>query len=269
MAQATDAGHGALADPAIHEQWVSAYRTPETQGFYEVAFDEIVRRLGAPRGATFLDAGCGSCAKSVLLAVRGFKVVATDFSSDALALAAKTVRDRRLDDRIALRQGDLLDLPFRDGEFQYVLCWGVLMHVPQMPRAFAELARVLAPGGKLVVSEGNMYALQSLALRTLKAMLGRSRGRIVRTAAGIETHEDTAHGTLVTRQMNMAWFEEEGRRIGLNLIARMSGQFSELYVLARWPWLRRAIHRMNDIWFRWVGLPGPAFGNILIFEKRA
>lgn len=263
-----NASRDMLADAAIHEHWVAKYRTPESQQFYELAFDEIARRLDAPPGSTILDAGCGSCAKSVLLAERGFRVVGTDFSADALELASQTVRARGLEDRITLRRGDLLNLPFRDGEFRYVLCWGVLMHVPEMPRAFAELARVLAPGGLLVISEGNMYAAQSFALRFVKRLLGRRRSQVVRTPAGLESHEHTDTGTLVTRQSDMAWFRTEGARRGLRLKARIPGQFTELYVLAPWRWMRRGIHALNGLWFRRVRLAGPAFGNILIFEKQ-
>ncbi|MGH9349126.1 MAG: class I SAM-dependent methyltransferase [Vicinamibacterales bacterium] len=267
MSRTQDASRDMLADPAIHEHWVSKYRTPETERFYGEAFDEIARRLAAPPGATILDAGCGSCAKSVLLAARGFRVVGADFSAEALGLAAEALRTRGFDDRVTLRRADLLDLPFRDGEFRYILCWGVLMHVPELRRALAELTRVLAPGGTLVVSEGNMHAVESVVLRTLKKILRRGRGRIVRTPAGLESHEHTDHGALVTRQTDMGWFTREGERLGLHLEARIAGQFTELYVLAPWAWLRRAIHAMNHVWFRYVGWAGPAFGNILIFRK--
>jgi ubiquinone/menaquinone biosynthesis C-methylase UbiE len=259
----------ALGRPEIHQQWVSAYRTPEAQRFYEVAFDEIARTLRAPQDATVLDAGCGTCAKSILLAARGFRVVGTDFSTDALALAEGTVRREKLQDRITLRQGDLLRLPFRDGEFQYIVCWGVLMHVPELQRALAELARVLAPGGTIVISEGNMYSLQAIALRTLKKILGRGRGRVVRVPAGLESHEETEHGKLLTRETDMAWFVAECERLGLRLTTRRAGQFTELYVLMPWRWLRQMIHGVNYLWFRYVRLPQPAFANLLMFEKRA
>lgn len=257
-----------MADVNIHAKWVATYRTAEAQAFYEMAFDEIARQLAAPRDAMILDAGCGSCAKSVLLAARGFRVVAMDFSADALALAGETIRRHGVEERITLRQGDLLDLPFENGEFSYVICWGVLMHVPDVQRALAELARVLKPGGVLVTSEANMYSLQAIAIRWLKRLLGRGRGRVVRTPAGLVCHEQTEHGELVTRETDIAWYTGELDRLGLELSARLSGQFTELYTVTPWRPVRRLIHDWNHFWFTAVRLARPAVANILIFRKR-
>lgn len=258
----------ALADSTIHQKWVNTYRTADMQAFYGMAFDEIVRRLQPPPGATILDAGCGSCAKSVLLAARGFRVVAADFSASALEMARETVRAQGYDDRITLQREDLTALSFPDGTFQYILCWGVLMHIPDLQRAFSELTRVLAPGGVLVISEGNMYSIQAVLLRWLKRILGRERAEVTKTRAGIEYREVTDQGGLVTRQTNMAWFVAEGHRLGVDLTARIAGQFTELYVAVPWPAARRMIHAINSVWFRYVGFAKPAFGNILMFKKR-
>ena len=46
-------------------------------------------------------------------------------------------------------------------------------------------------------------------------------------------------------------------------------QFTELYVLAPWRWLRQRVHAFSDVWFRFVRLPRGAFANILTFEKPA
>jgi ubiquinone/menaquinone biosynthesis C-methylase UbiE len=257
----------AMADANIHSKWAATYRTAEAQGFYEMAFDEITRRLAAPLDAVILDAGCGSCAKSVLLAARGFRVVGMDFSADALALAEQKITRDGLRDRISLRQGDLLNLPFADGEFSYIICWGVLMHVPELERALAELARILKPGGMLVTSEANMHSVQAVGMRWLKQLLGRGRGRVVRTPAGLVNHEQTEHGELVTRETDIGWYVGALRRLGLELKDRLAGQFTELYVVTPWRPVRKAIHVWNRVWFSAIGRPGPAVANILIFRR--
>ena len=42
-----------------------------------------------------------------------------------------------------------------------MLCWGVLMHIPDADRAIGELTRVAKPGGVLVVEEINQHAPES------------------------------------------------------------------------------------------------------------
>jgi ubiquinone/menaquinone biosynthesis C-methylase UbiE len=258
----------AHAGMAIHQKWVANYRTPEMQSFYDMAFDKLVKLLGAQPGAMILDAGCGSCAKSVLLASKGFHVTAVDYSEDALRLAEETVGIHGFSDRITLKQENLLHLSFPNDSFRYVLCWGVLMHIPDLKRALSELARVVKPGGFLVLSEGNVNSLQSKTLRLVKRLLHRERAQVRHVPAGIEYFEETNEGLLLTRQTHMPWLIAECHHLGFDLKARMAGQFTELYVAVPWRQVKNFLHMVNNFWFEHVGWAGPAFGNILVFEKR-
>jgi SAM-dependent methyltransferase len=51
-----------------------------------------------------------------------------------------------------VKEGDALDLPFADGEFDRVVAAEVLEHIPRDDRAIAELVRVLRPGGTMAVT---------------------------------------------------------------------------------------------------------------------
>ena len=99
-----------LARPEIHKQWSRHYRTSDNESFYEL--DYILRVLNPSPGATFLDAGCGSCAHSVRLARRGFNVQAVDLSESALAMAEDYVKFKDLQDQIMLGPESLLELSF-------------------------------------------------------------------------------------------------------------------------------------------------------------
>jgi len=76
--------------------------------------------------------------------------VGTDISRSQLELAAENVPD------VALAQGDMVGLPFRNGSFDAVTAYHSLIHVPreQHQEAVDEFARVLADGGRLLCSEG-------------------------------------------------------------------------------------------------------------------
>lgn len=60
---------------------------------------------------------------------------------------------------------DARELPFRNSEFDKVLCTGVLMHIAENARAVRELVRVLRPGGRLVCSINNALSPFSFPVR--------------------------------------------------------------------------------------------------------
>jgi ubiquinone/menaquinone biosynthesis C-methylase UbiE len=257
-----------LAKPDVHEKWEGGYRTAENESFYELAFDDIIDALRPPEGATFLDVGCGPCAHSVRLARRGFNVRAVDFSESALKMAAEYVRARGLEDRISLQRESLLELSFPDESFDYILCWGVLMHIPEVGRAVAEIARVLKPGGVLVVSEGNKASLEAVGVRGLKRLLGREKAEVKETPEGVEYWKAVGDDALVTRQANVDWLVESFARHGLAVERRVAGQFSEAYTMVSAAPLKKLIHGFNSFWFRRVKSPGLAYGNILFLRKK-
>lgn len=256
-----------LAKSNIHQKWIETYYNAENEAFCEQEFDYVTQILNAPDNSIFLDAGCGNCAHSIRLANRGFFVQAIDFSEAVLKLARDNVKAKGLEDRIQIQHGNLLALPFDDAIFDYVLCCGVLMHIPDVERAISELARVLSPGGILVVSEGNMYSLETIILRNLKRLLRKGKAVIKKTPAGMEYWTKYSAGALMTRQANIRWLIERFGRERLSLKKRIAGQFTELYHRTSSAPLKKLIHAFNHFWFKYVRIPHPAFGNIVILQK--
>lgn len=124
--------------------------------------------------AAFLDAGCGDgrylrALESELPA----RVAGVDISERILQTARACVP------RAELRQANLESLPFGDGDFDLVLSSQVIEHVLDAGAAAAELARVLRPGGVLVLSTDNAHNLVTRVLnapRTAAVRLLRLRG---------------------------------------------------------------------------------------------
>lgn len=256
-----------LQNPELHDKWTASYRTAENERFFELAFDHIVSLVGAPKGATFLDAGCGSCAHTMRLIRRGYLVVGIDFSDHILSVARENLERHGVSDKVILKQEDILALSFPNETFDYCLCWGVLMHIPDLERAISELARVLKPGGALVISESNMCSLQAVGFRALKRLLRRERATVVKTAAGMEYWHSRPSGKLLTRQANMGWMKLSLEGKGLTVRQHVSGQFTELYTILSSPLARKCIHGVNNFWFKYVKIPYFSFGNILILQK--
>ncbi|NAZ84765.1 methyltransferase domain-containing protein [Kineococcus sp. T90] len=108
------------------------------------AFAEAVRAGGDP---AVLDAGCGTGRISRHLAGRGCSVEGVDLSPGMVEQARRAHPDLRFG------VGSLTDLPFPGGRFAGVLLWYSTIHTPPAgwARVFAEAARVLRPGGHVLV----------------------------------------------------------------------------------------------------------------------
>jgi ubiquinone/menaquinone biosynthesis C-methylase UbiE len=102
-------------------------------------------------GRRVLDAGCGLGYGTALLANAGASTV----TGVDVAAAVVEVARGRVPAGVELVEGDVHELPFPDGSFDAVVCFEVIEHVEDSARVIGELARVLAPGGVLLVSSPN------------------------------------------------------------------------------------------------------------------
>jgi demethylmenaquinone methyltransferase/2-methoxy-6-polyprenyl-1,4-benzoquinol methylase len=100
--------------------------------------------LGLPRSEVVLDLACGTGDLCRELAAAGLRPVGVDLSYGMLA-AART--------EAPLLQGDALRLPFPDGSVAGVTCGFALRNFASLPPFFAELARVVRPGGRVGLLE--------------------------------------------------------------------------------------------------------------------
>jgi 2-polyprenyl-3-methyl-5-hydroxy-6-metoxy-1,4-benzoquinol methylase len=254
-----------LADEHVHKLWESGFRSPRNELFYELAFERILAKTQAPPGSVFLEVGCGPGFHAMRLARRGYRVKAVDFSDAALGAARENVRAAGLEHLVDIDREDLIDLSYADHSFDYALCWGVLMHVPELERAIEQLSRVIAPGGQLIVHEGNVHSPEAIAILTAKRIARRPGLR--RTPAGVEHWKQTSAGPLLTRRANIPWLIAAFERQGLLLRRRLPTQLTELYTKPPWGWTKNGIYALNDYWYRHVGISRLAVGNTLLLQR--
>ncbi|HEY5188286.1 MAG TPA: methyltransferase domain-containing protein [Solirubrobacteraceae bacterium] len=148
------------------DYWREVYEADDLQGLVYRQRQETalawVRELGLPESAQALDAGCGAGLMSVALAGEGLQVTATDSSPQMVALTTQRATAEGLSDRVEVERADAHQLPCASGAFSLVLALGLLPWLSDPAAAVAELTRVLAPGGWLLLTADNERRLNRL-----------------------------------------------------------------------------------------------------------
>lgn len=127
-----------------YSQWAETYDQP---GNPLIALEEqVVRPLlnSAPVGDA-LDVAAGTGRHAFRLAEMGHRVTAVDASPEMLA--------RLHGGNVGILVSDMMALPLQDAAFDLVICSLALTHVPSLDRPLREMARVVRPGGSVIISD--------------------------------------------------------------------------------------------------------------------
>ncbi len=129
-----------------------AKETYERRLLFKAVLAELLRE--PVHGVRALDYGCGTGGWGLLLATEGADVTFLDLSPVAVEVARRRAVASGVAERARGVARDASDLTcFADSEFQLVYAGAALHHTLKYSGALAELARVIAPGGRLVLAE--------------------------------------------------------------------------------------------------------------------
>lgn len=126
-----------------------------TMGIDKLWRRKAVKIVGKSRPQHLLDVatGTGDLAIQLCKKLNPAKIVGIDLSEGMLEIGRRKVADRGLDRVITLEQGDCLNLRFGEGEFDAVTVAYGVRNFEHLEQGYAEMYRVLAPGGVLCVVE--------------------------------------------------------------------------------------------------------------------
>jgi len=124
-----------------------------------IALEEpvVLELIGDVAGLDVLDAACGTGRYALVLAEAGARVSGMDVSPEMIGHARRKASERGLAADLTVES--LTALPYADESFDLVVCGLALCHLPELSPAAREFARVLRPGGRLVVSDFHPFCL--------------------------------------------------------------------------------------------------------------
>jgi ubiquinone/menaquinone biosynthesis C-methylase UbiE len=131
----------------VYEQVSAGYDADAGGGLFATDEPVVAEYIAGREPGVALDAACGTGRFAEFLARRGHRVIGIDGSPDMLAHARRRVPEAEF------HVGELDRLPLPDGCVDVIVCALALDHVPHLDPVLAEFARVLRPGGDLVISD--------------------------------------------------------------------------------------------------------------------
>lgn len=133
-----------------YDAFAAAYDADNEDNAWNAYYERpaILSMVGDVRGLRVLDAGCGGGAHAEALVERGAILTGIDSSAELLKIA-----QHRLKDRARFSVADLNEpIPFDSEAFDLIMASLVMHYLPDWSRPFAEFARLLPAGGRLVFS---------------------------------------------------------------------------------------------------------------------
>jgi len=130
---------------------------PNLDFLFQRMLHMTLKEVAAGRGELILDVGCGRAIDGARLSEKGAQVVGLEPSGVMLIRAKEYLSENGA--HVVLAQGIGENLPFKSHSFDKVMCKGALDHFVSPGKTIEEIARVLKPGGEMIVSIANFNSL--------------------------------------------------------------------------------------------------------------
>ena len=152
-----------------YTQTSASYDATRTAAGYEIWLGHLLASERSFQSLRLLDSGCGTGNYSAALAPYVGHITAIDLNQAMLDKAKQKIAMHQLAERVQFEQGSMLDLPFEAGTFDAAMFNQVLHHLDRpgdsgfsgCEQAISEAARVLRPGGLLLVNACSRRQLRS------------------------------------------------------------------------------------------------------------
>lgn len=144
---------------------IQKYWDARSGGFSDASLEELETEPGMrwkrifgetlDKGNKVLDDGAGAGFFTVLLSSMGYNVTAVDYSAGMIERIKRNLQEKNLTANVF--QMDVQALEFKEETFDALVSRNVFWNLEKPEKAYEEAARVLKPGGKLILEDGNFY----------------------------------------------------------------------------------------------------------------
>jgi ubiquinone/menaquinone biosynthesis C-methylase UbiE len=153
-------------EDALLDVMVSRLEARGAHRFFQKVLREYLDAMDIDSASTVLDMGCGSGVAARTIARRANfsgRLTGIDLSPYLVEAAKRLADEEGLDTLVEFRSGDTRELDIPDGEFDAVVAHTLVSHVQEPLSVINEAARVVRPGGLIVIFDGD-YASMTFAL---------------------------------------------------------------------------------------------------------
>jgi ubiquinone biosynthesis O-methyltransferase len=198
----TISGGSAIPDlgPEAYSRWRASEIGTITEGLEGQLILELV---GDARGRKVLDVGCGDGEFALELTKRGARVTGIDASTAMIQSAKRRAKQHNADINFQVAVAE--QLPFQAEQFDVVTAITILCFVGDAAPVFREIARVLRPGGRLVIGELGKWSSWAAA-RRIRAWFGSRLWRQGRFRTASELRDLAGQAGLVVETVRGAIF---------------------------------------------------------------
>lgn len=180
----------------LKKQIAKTKKALDEAGYNPASVREQVASLAQSYGSPALDIGTGACAcLAIAMARSGLSVTAIDHASSAVRIALERTSGE-LSDRLEIRYADAASLPFPGDSYRVVAAFDALCHAVDPAPVIAEMFRVCASGGAIIVTELNNSGRQ-VTRHLDDGFEKKLPGLLARYCQNCRKVDDTHHVTLV------------------------------------------------------------------------
>lgn len=167
------------AEKKVHSLYGSLWVDFDANTYFEESHNLLKTRLlrnnidpSLFEGKICLDAGCGGGRYTCALAKLGAKkVVGMDIGTKGISDARKRIQNTEFESKVEFLESSVLDIPFKEESFDFVMSNGVLHHTTDPLKGIEEIYRLLKPGGKAWIYLYGKGGLEELTIEYIRKLL--------------------------------------------------------------------------------------------------